>query len=133
MSQENVEVVRRLYETGDFDTNPPRWLDHAAPDLEFVNPPDAVEAGIRRGRNEVLTALSNVGRGFESARHELIECHSGGSHVVAWVRFRARARGSTAELEQYEAHTWTFREGEIVRFKWGRDWAEALEAVGLSE
>ena len=133
MSRENVEVVRHIYESGAFDTDPEAVLDRAAADIEFVNPPDAVEAGVRRGRDEILTAWNNVQRGFESSRHDLIECHSGGSHVVAWVHFRASARGSAAEFEQYEAHTWTFREGEIVRLKWGRDRDEALEAAGLSE
>jgi len=133
MSQEDLEFVRRLYESGDFDTNPGAWLDRAASDVEYVNPPDAVEAGVRSGKKEVLGALSSIAEGFESIRHDLIECRSGDNSVVAWVRFRARARGSNSTFEQYEAHTWTFRDSAIVRFEWGRDHAEALEAVGLSE
>jgi hypothetical protein len=30
-----------------------------------------------------------------------------------------------------EAHTWTLRDGQIVRFEWGRDLQRALEAAGL--
>ena len=133
MSQEDLEFVRRLYESGDFDSNPGAWMDRGASDIEFVNPPDAVEAGVRSGKKEVLGALSSLTEGFESMHHDLIECRSGDDNVVAWVRFRARARGSHAMFEQYEAHTWTFRDGEVVRFEWGRDHAEALYVVGLSE
>jgi hypothetical protein len=32
---------------------------------------------------------------------------------------------------QEEAHTWTLRDGKIVRFEWGRDLRTALEATGL--
>jgi ketosteroid isomerase-like protein len=134
MSREDHETfVRDLYESGDFDSNPSTWFDRLAPDAELVNPAEAVEAGVRHGRDEVLSAWRSTAQAFESARHDLIECHGTGDAVVAWVRFRARARESMAELEQHEAHTWTFRGGEIVRFEWGRDRAEALEAVGLGE
>ncbi len=30
-------------------------------------------------------------------------------------------------------HTWTFAEGKIVSFEWGRDLGQALKAVGLAE
>lgn len=133
MSDENVEFVRRLYGSGDFDSNPSAWFDRAASDVEFVNPADAVEAGVRRGKEEVLGALTSVTEGFDSMRHDLIDCRSGGGRIVAWVRFRARARGSDSMFEQYEAHTWTFRGDEIVRFEWGRDHCAALEAAGLAE
>lgn len=125
--------MRHLYESGDLDTNPGAWLDRAASDIEFVNPPDAVEAGVRSGKQEVSRAWSSLAEGFEWMRHELIECRSGGNSVVAWVCFRARSRGSNAVFEHHEAHTWTFRGSEIVRFEWGRDHAAALEAAGLGE
>ena len=133
MSQENVEFVRRIYESGEFDVNPAAWLERAAPDVELVNPADAIEAGVRKGKQEVLDAWRGGREGFDSMHHDLIDCRSGGNSVVALVRFRARARGSTAIFEQSEAHTWTFRGDEIVRVEWGRDHGEALEAVGLSE
>jgi ketosteroid isomerase-like protein len=47
-SQRNVEVVRRFYDAwarGDF----PGPLELMDPDIEYVNPAEAVEPGIRRG------------------------------------------------------------------------------------
>ena len=132
MSQENVEIVRRMYADG--------LLDHAVdgmqpllhPDVEYVNPAEAVEPGIRRGIDEVIIAFRAVGA-FETATSELRELFPAGDSVVAAVTFRARSRDSGLELTQDEAHTWTFRHGKVTRFEWCRDLASALEAVGLSE
>jgi ketosteroid isomerase-like protein len=122
MSQENVEVVRRIYADGVFDRDPVVH-EFATRDIEYVNPPEAVEPGIRRCRAQVAQALRSSSELFDWRRHEvreLIDCEDA---VVASVRFRAGIRGSGAELIQEEAHTWTFRDGAIVRFEWGRDYA----------
>jgi len=55
--------------------------------------------------------------------------------VVAAVCFHATARrgGKTEIIQEEEAHTWTFRDGKVVRFEWGRDLEAALEAAGFAE
>jgi ketosteroid isomerase-like protein len=132
MSQENLELVRRFYEDGSFDRDPERIVDEfATADIEYINPPEAVEPGIRRGRAEVVEALRNSSELFDSARHELDELFDGGDAVVAAVSFRTRSRRSEIELVQEEAHTWTLCDGRIVRFEWGRDLGAALAAAGL--
>jgi ketosteroid isomerase-like protein len=134
MSQENIKLVRRFYSDGLFDRDPDRIVhEFATPDIEYINPPEAVEPGIRRGRTEVAQALRNSPDLFDSSRHELHELFDCGDAVVAAVRFCARGGGSGVELVQEEAHTWTLRDGRIVRFEWGRDLAAALEAVRLRE
>ena len=131
MSRENVELVQRIYaETHD---RPEGILDFAAAEIEWVNPAEAVEPGVRRGTTEVARALRNLAESFDSSRHELHEIFDAGEVVVASVSFCTRSRGSAAEVVQEEAHTWTLRDGRVVRFEWGRDLAEALEAVGLRE
>jgi ketosteroid isomerase-like protein len=133
MSQDNVEVVRRIYEDGLFDRQPEQLLALAAPEVEFVNPPEAVDAGVRRGITEVARAFQNISDSFDSTRHELHELFSAGDTVIAWVSFCTRSGGSETEIVQQEAHTWTLRGGRVVRFEWGRDLKAALEAAGLSE
>jgi ketosteroid isomerase-like protein len=131
MSRENVQLVRRIYEDGLFDRDPERVVHElASPDIEYVNPPEAVEPGIRCGHSEVVEALRNSSELFDSSRHELHELFDRGDAVVAAVSFRTRSRRSEIELVQEEAHTWTFRDGRIARFEWGRDLRAALEAVG---
>jgi uncharacterized protein len=132
MSQENVEIVRRIYEQDMFGQDPGRLLDLATPDIEYVNPPYAIEPGVRRGRAEVAQAVTNAHEFFNSPRYELHELFDYGDAVVATLTFYARARGAENEILQDEAHTWILRDGRIARFEWGRDLGVALEAAGLS-
>jgi ketosteroid isomerase-like protein len=133
MSQENVEIVRRFYDEGLIDRNPEAILELATPDVEYVNPPYAVEPGIRRGPVDVARAMRAFSEVWEEARHELHELFDCGDVVVAAVRWRIRSRGSERDLFNEEAHTWTLRDGRIARFEWGQDLAKALEAAGLRE
>ena len=87
--------------------------------------------GVRRGREDVAQALRNISEAFYSYRHQLRELHDAGEVVVAVVDFRTRGRGSEVEISQQEVHTWTLRDGAVVRFEWGRDVAAALNSVGL--
>ena len=131
MPQKNVEIVRRMYEEDIFDRDVDRLLDEfATPEIEYVNPPEAVDPGVRHGRAEVAQARGNAPAAFESWRHELHELFDCGESVVAAVSFHARSRTSGVEVAQEEAHTWTLRDGKIVRFEWGRDLQTALEAAG---
>lgn len=131
MSEENVEIVRRIYGEGLIDRDLKRFVyDFAAPDIEYVNPPEAVDPGIRRGRAEVILALRRARQSSVSYRHELHELFDLGDAVVAAV---SRHAGPPSKSEiQEEAHTWTFREGKVVRFERGPNLEDALEAAGLS-
>ena len=133
MSWENVELVQRIYDDGLLDRNSAGLFELTAPDVEYVNPREAVDPGVRRGRDEFATAMRNMIEAFDSMSNELHELFDAGDSVVARVTFRTRSRGSDVQVAQEEAHTWTFREGQIVRFEWGRDLRAALEAVGLRE
>ena len=135
MSEENVEIVRRIYTEGLIDRDPKRLLDHfAVPEIEHVDPPEAVDPGIRRGRKEVMLALRRARQSSPSYRHELHELFDLGDTVIAAVRFPPRWpseqwRGHPEE----EAHTWTLRDDKVVRFERGRNLKSALEAAGLRE
>src|SRR4051794_11221624 len=130
MSQENVETVQRIYDGGLMDGALEAMRPLLAPDVEFVNPPEAIEPGTRTGIDAVMAAFDAVGA-FETGTSELRDLFPAGNSVVAAVTFRARSRGADVELTQDEAHTWTFRDGKVTRFEWCRDLPAALEAVGL--
>src|SRR3954447_3470631 len=100
MSQENMAMVRRIYEDGWLDHGPDRVLTLVAPDAEYVNPPEAVEPGIRRGAAELAHAFQSFSESFDSSRHELHELFDGGDSVVAWVSFCTRIGGSQNEVVQ---------------------------------
>src|SRR5512144_583844 len=53
-----VKIVRRIYGQRLIDRDPKRLLDEfATPDIEYVDPAEAVDPGTRRGRAEVGRAL----------------------------------------------------------------------------
>jgi ketosteroid isomerase-like protein len=132
ISEENVEIVRRIYTEGLIDRDPKRLVDQfATSEIEYVNPPEAVDPGIRRGRAEVRLALRRARQSSPSYRHELHELFDLGDTVVAAVS-RHAGRPSSSEIQK-EAHTWTFRDGKVVRFERGRNLGAALEAAGLRE
>jgi ketosteroid isomerase-like protein len=133
MSEENVELVRHIYESGLIDRDPEELLRLATPDVEYVNPPYAVEPGVRRGLDAVAQAMRRFAEVWEESHHELQELYDCGDDVVAAVNWHIRNRGSEMELVNKEAHTWTLREGRITRFEWGQDLAKALEVAGAPE
>ncbi|HEY6636611.1 MAG TPA: nuclear transport factor 2 family protein [Solirubrobacterales bacterium] len=134
MSQENVEIVRRIYEEGLIHRDPEGLVaELGTPDIEYVNPPYAVEPGTRRGPAEVAKALRRAHELFASPRYVIHELIDQGDAVVAVLTFYAHGRGSESEAVQEEVHTWILRDGRIVRFEWGRDRDQALEAAGLQE
>ena len=132
MSQENVEIVRHIYESGLFDRDPEELLELATPDVEYVNPPYAVEPGVRYGLVAVAQAMRRFAEVWEESRHELRELYDCGDIVVAAVSWHIRNRGSETELVNEEAHTWTLREGRIARFEWGQDLGTALDVATAS-
>ena len=131
MSQENVEIVRAIYESWDrgeqlFDSNA------IQDDVEFVNPPEAIDPGTRRGIEGFAVAGQAVLDAFGSLSHEVEALRDAEPHVIASVTFKARGSGSGIAVEQSEFHVWTFRGPSVVRLEcvMGRD--EALDAVGMS-
>jgi ketosteroid isomerase-like protein len=130
VSEANVELVRRIYRDGLLG-DPDGLVALTADDVEYVNPPEAVDPGTRRGRAGFRSALQNLADHFVSSRNELLELFDVGERVVASVVFHARMRDSDTEVSQPEAHTWTLRDGRIARLEWGLDLDAALNVAKL--
>ena len=75
MSEENLEIVRRIYREGLIDRDPKRLVDYfATPDIEYVEPSDDVDPGSRRGRGEVLLALRRARQSFARTGTNFTNC-----------------------------------------------------------
>ena len=132
MSQENVEVVRRFYDAWGIEKYPGP-VEHMHPEIEFVNPAGAVEPGTRSGIAAFSRAVEKIFEGFEAMHVEPEQFHAVGDQVAVVVRYRARGRGSGADVEGRVSALWTLRDSKVVRYTWFLEPDQALEAAGLSK
>src|SRR6478752_3432064 len=132
MSQENVELVKRLYDAWEKDGFGvvTAVMD---PDIEYVNPPYAVEPGTRRGYEGFAIAARNIHNVYPTRRFEPLEFYDALDQVAVRVRVVARGVGSSAEVDVERGYLFEVRDGKIVRFAWFNEPLEALKAVGLAE
>ena len=133
MSQQNVDLVRALYETWNGANGPEDVTRFLSDDFEFVNPANAVEPGTRRGRAGWLQAMKSLDAAFHQHGHEVGEVRDLGDRVLCFTTFVARTTADSVEFRQVELQLWTLRDGEVIRLQWFHDRAEALEAAGLLE
>jgi ketosteroid isomerase-like protein len=130
MSLDNVEVVRHIYGAWEKEGTPVAsgLLD---PEIEWVNPPDAVERGARQGVAAFGAAAAAVSDMFEDVGVDIDEMLDAGDRVVVLATLHGRGRGSGAEIERRQGYIWTVRDGRATRFEWFNSPDEALRAAGL--
>jgi ketosteroid isomerase-like protein len=131
MSQTEVETIQRAYDAWNGEEGILGALSLFDPDIEFVNPESAIEAGTHHGHAGMVAALDSVDAAFSDYVHEPEQLIDAGDKVLALVTFRARGRDSGVPVEIPEQHVWTFHGGKIVRFQWFHDQEQARRAAGL--
>jgi ketosteroid isomerase-like protein len=114
---------------GDFES----FLVLLDQDVEWVNPPYAVEPGTRRGIDEFRVALDRLRASFGDIRPAVLELIDAGDGVVVVGRWRGEGAGSGLPMEATFSSVVTVQDGKVIRYEWFRERAEALEAVGISE
>jgi ketosteroid isomerase-like protein len=132
VSQENVELVKRLYDAWHRDGFGvvPALMD---PDIQYVNPPYAVEPGTRQGYEGFAIAAQNIRTVYPTRRFEPLAFYDVGNRVAVRVRVAARGVGSSVEVDAERGYVFDVRDGKIVRFAWFNEPLEALKAVGLED
>ena len=132
MSQENVEVVQRIFDrwaAGDFVAG----LKSLDPEVAFVvrHPfPEAVETTGPEGIGEYMRGFLD---NWVSYAVEARKFRAAGDIVVADAVQRGEGKASGIEMEQEFFMLFTFRGGKIVRIESILERDQALEAAGLSE
>jgi ketosteroid isomerase-like protein len=137
MSQENVEVVRAIYEAwtrGDYEA----VFARIDTDIEWFAPSDISasgepESGLSRGQEGVRRSLGKWVGAWDDYRFELRRLIDCGDDVLVEGWQRGRGRTSGVEVSEEIFSVWTLRGGQAVRQRMFRDRAQALEAVGLRE
>ena len=90
-------------------------------DVEWVNPPDAIEAGTRRGQSGFEGAESAFGRAYSSIEIEVQKQVESGSSIGLIMEIRFHGRGSGIEVRQRMGAVFTISEGKVERFEWSND------------
>jgi ketosteroid isomerase-like protein len=133
MSQESVEVVRRVTDVMDaegFEAALPVFLEAAHSDVEWREDPawpgSAHYRGVEQVRQVILDRMGTLE--FNQQTEDLIDVDD---KVVVLVRWVGRGKASGAQGELSMAMVWTVREQAITRVEFYLDRAQALEAVGL--
>jgi ketosteroid isomerase-like protein len=133
MSQENVEVVRRVYDAA-ANRHSASILALYDPDVEFDATRMGVgDLGIYHGHEGLRTLFGEFHQVWGEIEYDYEDLIEAGQHVVAVVTRHARGRASGVGVEAPLALLWTVREGKVVRVVWFQTREEALEAAGLSE
>jgi uncharacterized protein len=136
MSEENVEVVRRVFDAaarGDSAT----VLALYDPQVEWDTRGGlggVVDRDVYYGHDGLRRYFRLRAEAWETITDHLEELIDAGEHVIAVATVRGRGRASGVEInhENY-AGVWTIRGGKVVRVKWFLTREDALEAAGLAE
>jgi ketosteroid isomerase-like protein len=143
VSQENVEIMRRIYEA--FDVSQPgsvefnvfpdtRVKELIDPEIEWRGPrefPDLAEPvyglqGMMSYRAKIAEAIED----YRMVPEEFID--AGDDQVLVFSREGGRGRGSGAEVETHPtAHLWTLRDGKAIRMQSYWERSDAFNAAGL--
>lgn len=134
MSQENVEIVRRLFKgwsVGDFRGG----VELLDPSVAFIVRPPFPEPTTALGPEAIHNYLVRFFEQWMPGSHTMKAERIRGSGDTVLVDVLQRGQGRTSGIEGDMAWfmLFTLRAGTIVRIEsvWDRD--EALEAAGLSE
>ena len=138
MSEENVEIVRRVFEAvADRDAASVLALYDAEVEIRFSPGTFAdriSEASVYHGYPGLRAMHRELREAFEDVATNCEELIDGGDRVVSVSRYRARGRSSGIEVAgppQYGS--WAIGAGKITRVDWFDTREEALKAAGLSE
>ena len=134
MSQENVEIVRRMLQAF-ADRGPDAMAEFWDPDIDWRAAEGAIDdvgemhgpVAVRRYIQDWIDTFDD----FSVAVEDMQDV--GDDRVLAIQRLNGRAKLSGTEIDLRYAVVNTVRDGKVVR---GREYLkvqEALEAVGLSE
>ncbi len=130
MSQENVELIRAVYDGWLAGDPGYERLDPEIAMVESNSLPGAVEA---YGIQAVRRYIESFAKYWEEIRFEPQEYIDAGDQVVVVARLVGRGKSSGAAVERTWSYVWTVRDRRALRMDGYADRAQALQAAGLRE
>jgi ketosteroid isomerase-like protein len=133
MSQENVEVVRRIVDA----IRDRRWEEatrQLAPDAELHGTVGGLtEGSVWRGPEQIRDFFEQDSEAWDERRLDAERFIDAGDCVVVLLHEFRRGKGSGVEMETDTAMVYEVGDGRVVGIQGYMDRGEALEAVGLRE
>ncbi|MDQ3728404.1 MAG: nuclear transport factor 2 family protein [Actinomycetota bacterium] len=135
MSQENVEIVRRIYEElgqGNLSAVPEFYDPEIL--VEGFNYSNPTEHFVGRGIDAIadyVRAFLSEFRDYRIIGEEFSALN--GDHVFVRGHHAAIGRESGVPVRDPAHALWTLREGRVVELRIGRDRKQLFDAAGLSE
>jgi len=136
MSQDNIEIVRRIYEAvGHRDGITPFefYAEDIVWDISHSRRAFLYSKPLYRGHEGVREAWRGVLSAFGKVDFEVEELIDAGDHVVAVIREWEVGRSSGVPVEASHLAVLTLADGKVTHMRIFDDRREALEAAGLSE
>jgi ketosteroid isomerase-like protein len=130
MSDENVELVRAVYERwrhGDLSAS----VDLFDPDVVLVLRPEFPDAGTYSGVEAVVAYTRGLLEPWTHFTIEAEEIVPAGDSVLVGVRQRGVGTSSGIPTELRYFMLWTFRGRRVIRVESIRERSDALDAAGL--
>jgi ketosteroid isomerase-like protein len=127
MSQENVEIVRRMFEA--YSTPTENAAVYLSPEVVW-NPVDEEPQHGHDGVRAYNRRWESEWENLQTVAEEFVDA---GDSVLVTVYFAGRGRTSGIEVDTRMFEVYTLRDGLVIRMDEFTDRTEALEAVGLSE
>ncbi len=133
MSRENVEILAeafRFFDGADWESYRGYWTEHAV-----AWPPDGwPEPGPFRGRTDIVNEWRRVREDWSLSHVSVEEAHTGeGDRFVFRLNWGAEGAESHLPVTMEVFGACRFEGGRIAEMRFFWEYAEALEAAGLSE
>ena len=132
MSQENVDLVRRLYEESYRTRNIESTRDSVSEEFRFHTRPEWPGRAVY-GRDEMPEVWADLDETFSEYSLVPQEFEHLGDYVLVTLNVSASFRQGEIRLEEALYHLWKVREGKAIEAWTYGEKDEALEAVGLRE
>jgi uncharacterized protein len=132
MSQENVEIVRHLYEAlnrGDLEGA----IEMIDPGVRYDLSERVFNPAVYEGHDGIRRFSEEIDEVWDEFRVDPLDLIDAGDKVVVSHLVRARGKGSGVEVELPSTSIYTLRERKVVAIRMHREHRQALEAAGLQE
>jgi ketosteroid isomerase-like protein len=104
-------------------------LAHVSPEIEWVEPADAVGRDDRHGKDDALEGYRTWTEVYEEYGGEVAAVEENGERVLVHFIQRGRLSGGSIPVEEAVYQLWTVRDGLAVRMQMFFDADEARAAL----